>query len=125
MIQVEIKDDAQALNPLHCRSWLAPQCKTEVPRRTIPVDIKGRAQALQDIDLQLRMGMLKLIYGECWQAGVNLTRQLLEFQAGLSLTPEQQAEFNKIIVVTRWLAQVGLNTPPANGTEAPRIVRAR
>lgn len=125
MIKVEIKDDAVALNPLHCRAWLMPQTKTEVSRMKIPLDVKGRTNALQDIDIQLRMAMMKLIYQECWQAGVNLTRQLMEFQAGLTLTPEQQAEFKKITEQTRWLAQVGMASPPVNGTEAPRIVRAR
>lgn len=126
MIQVDIKDDAQALHPLHCRAWLTPQAKSEVPRMKIPIDVKGRAQALQSIDLELRMGMMRLIYMEIWQAGVDLTRQLMEFQAGLTLTPEQQAEFKKITDKTRWLAQVGMTAPPPlNGQEPPRIMRAR
>lgn len=125
MVNVEIKDDAVALHPLHCRAWLTPQAKSEVPRMKIPIDVKGRSQALQSIDLKLRMGMMRLIYLEVWQAGVDLTRQLMEFQTGVDLTPDQQAEFKKITDKTLWLAQVGLAAPPQNGVEAPRIVRAR
>ena len=125
MINVEIKDDAQALNPLHCRDWLVPQARTEVPRMKIPIDVKVRSRALVDIDAHLRMSMMRLIYLEVWQAGVDLTRQLMEFQAGMTLTPAQQEEFKKITDKTRWLAQVGMTAPPSNGVEAPRIVRAR
>lgn len=125
LINVEIKDDAQALNPLHCRAWLVPQARSEVPRMKIPIDVKGRSQALVDIDAQLRMSMMKLLYLEVWQAGVDLTRQLMEFQAGLTLTLAQQEEFKKITDKTRWLAHVGMTGPPSNGVEVPRIVRAR
>lgn len=124
MIRVDIVDDGQAVNSIHCRAFM-PEARSEVPRSQLSNDLAKRAAQLQDIDLQLRMGILKLMYAEVWQAGIDLTRKLSEIQAQLTLTPEQDAELKKALAIGRWLARVGLNAPPANGQEPPRIVRAR